>query len=327
MNAISQSNSTGIDTTLNNLILSKGQKITEYGSVPQYTKAGNRKTTLILIPGWGFDGTVFQDFVKANRRKYRIYTVTIPGFGGTPCPPVPKEGSSFGNQDWNSSVIEGILKLIEQENLYRPILVGHFTQGTQLALRLAIEYPKKVGGVIILGGVAKFITAQGGKIMDYPLKSMTNYVDKVSAPKFYKMVTKNYWDQNNYSRELYSMNSDLADKLWKQSASVPMQIMIRYLLEFYASDVTTDIDKIQCQVLILRPGFKPEWLSEEALRNDSMSYFKIQFVDSWEPLRSNNHIEIVDIQKSSTFVWKDQPEKTYKRINEFVDRLNSTQHP
>ena len=317
-NCLSQGSSAGQDSTLNNLVLPAGYKTSEYGAIPQYTKTGKGRTPMIIIPGWGFDGSVFSDFVKSNEKNYTMYVITIPGFGNAPAAPMPKQGTSYGDQPWNKGILEGIRKLIEREKLNRPIIVGHFTQGTQLALRMAIDYPEKVSGVIILGGLAKFIAARGGKIMQVPLKGAIYYTDNISAPKFYKTVTESYWDQNNYMRELYSLQSELADRLWKQSASVPMSVMIQYLLEFHASDVTLETDKIKCPVLVLRPGFKPEFLTEEAVQNDSMGYIKIQFVDSWEALRQNAVFEIQDVPNSATFLWKDQPEETNKRKQQFI---------
>lgn len=309
----------GQDSTLNNLVLPAGYTTSEYGAIPHYTKAGKGKSTMIVIPGWGFDETVFSDFVKSNKKNYTMYVITIPGFGNTSAAPLPKPGTSYGDQYWTKGILEGLRKLIEKEKLDRPIMVGHFTQGAQLALRMSIDFPDKVSGVVILGGMAKYIGAQGGKIMQVPLKGAIYYTDKISAPKFYKTVTESYWDANNYIRELYSLQSDLGDKLWKQVAAVPMPVMIQYLLEFVASDVTLETDKIKCPVLVLRPGFKPEFLTEEAVRNDSMGYIKIQFVDSWEALRKNPMFEIQDVQGSATFLWKDQPEETYIRIQKFVN--------
>lgn len=306
------------DTTLNNLVLPLGYPTTEPGAIPHFTKSGKGKNAMILIPGWGFDGSVFDDFVKTNKKAFAMYTITIPGFGNTPCPPLPKDGTSFGDQSWNKSVLEGIANLIDAEEIDRPVIVGHFTQGAQLALRLAMDYPNKVASVIILGAPAKFVAVQDGKVLPYPLKSAIYYADKISGPKFYKTVTESYWDQNNYMRELYSLQGETAERLWKQNASVPMPIMIRYLLEFHASDITLEATKIHCPVLVLRPGFRSEWLFDT--QNGSFNYIKPQFINSWELMKEKNPlIDIQDITDAGVFLWKDQPDETMRRIKKFID--------
>jgi pimeloyl-ACP methyl ester carboxylesterase len=308
----------GQDSTLNNLVHPDGYKTSEYGAIPHYAKAGKGKRTMIMIPGLGFDESVFSDFVKSNKRNYTMYVITIPGFGKAPAAPMPKPGTSYGDQPWNKGILEGINKLIETEKLDQPIIVGHFTQGTQLALRMAIDFPDKVGGVLILGGVAKFVAIQNGKPMQVPLKGAIYYTDKISAPKFYKTVTESYWDQNNYMRELYSLQPELSDKLWQQVAAVPLPVMIQYLLEFHASDITLEAEKIKCPVLVLRPGFKTVFF--ENPENGTMNYIKPQFIDSWNDMQKRNSlIEIQDVPNSATFLWKDQPEETSRRIKQFVD--------
>lgn len=117
------------ETAVNNLLLPPKYKTTGYGEVPEYSKAGNGKQALVLIPGLGFDASVFSDFIEANKSAYTIYCITIPGFGKTHSPEQPPEGTSFGQQRWNNSVLDGICKLIDREKMEKPVIVGHFTQG------------------------------------------------------------------------------------------------------------------------------------------------------------------------------------------------------
>ncbi len=315
----SQSN-VGLDTTLNNLVLPPDYQTIEYNSVPYYEKMGRGKTTLILIPGLGFDGSVFKDFVAANKKRYTMYVVTLPGFGKTKAPAAPKEGTSLGEYTWSKSAAEGIVKLMDKEKLIQPVLVGNHTLSAQIVLRIASTYPDKVGKVVILGSPAKFVLIQNNKPVEYPLKSRIAYQDKVIAPTFYKFVTRETWNQNNYIREIYVLkNGRQADELWKQVASVPLPVMVRYLMEFQVTDPLMDIDRIQCPVLVLRPGFRQDWIEDS--QNGSFNFIKPQFIDGWDKLREkNSKIEIVDIPDSGVFVWKDQPEKTYEYLLEFLKR-------
>ncbi|HMJ68176.1 MAG TPA: hypothetical protein VK508_04750 [Cyclobacteriaceae bacterium] len=133
------------NTIVDNLKLPEGYQTCVYGSIPHFAKAGKGKQTMIIIPGWGFDEAVFDDFTRLNRKRYTMFTITIPGFGKTGAPPLPPIGTSYGDQYWNKGVIGGLLKLIEGEGLQKPVIVGHFVQGSQLALRMAIDFPEKIG--------------------------------------------------------------------------------------------------------------------------------------------------------------------------------------
>jgi pimeloyl-ACP methyl ester carboxylesterase len=311
-----------VDSAQNNFALPEGYKTVELGAIPQFKKMGKGKQPLLLIAGYGFDASIFDDFMKANKNGYTMYAITVPGFGNTQAQVTPKEGTSFGEQTWNKGVLEGLVKLIDKEKLTKPIVLGHFTTGTQLALRMAIDYPDKVGGVIVIGGPAKFLPVQNGKVMELPLEMRAMGTDKYSGP-FFKVVSKATWDSNSYTKELYSQSDKLGTKLWNMQASVPLPVMVRYLCEFQAADVTLEMSKIKCPVLILRPGFSSDLLTHP--EDGTVNYIKPQFVDSWESAKKQNpSIEIQDVPNSSTFIWKDQPEETTKHIAKFMrEKVNN----
>lgn len=298
----------------NNLILPAGYNCSATGAIPHYTKTGKGSTTLILIPGLGFDKSIFDDFIKANKKRYRIYCVTIPGYGNTSAPGMPAPGTSFGEQTWNKSAIEGIKKLIVQEQMVNPIIVGHFVQGTQLALKMAIDLPELVGGVIILGGPAKFILISNGKPVEYALASSIAYIDKVTAPTWFKSISKADYDAGNYLPEVYSLNSNVGASLWKLSASVPLPVSVHALCEFLASDITLETPAIKCPVLVLRPSF-----SDKVLKQPINNYIVPQFITSWDKVKNENPLfEIVDVPNAATALWKDNPEAVNKHIQAFV---------
>ncbi|MBL7960474.1 alpha/beta hydrolase [bacterium] len=303
------------DTTINNLVHVTGYKTCKLGELGNVKKHGNGKRSLILIPGLGFDASVFDDFMDANQESFTMYAITIAGFGKTSAPPMPKEGTSYGEQTWNKGTIQGMVELIDKEKLQKPIIVGHFVQGTQLALRLAIDYPEKVGGIIILGGPAKFIAAMGGRVRDFPLDTMILFTDKYTGPKWFKHMKKEFFDDNNFRPEIYSLDSLVGYKLWRQSADVPLPVMVRYSSEYFACDIKAEIEKIKCPVLVLRATF-----SEKIVRDPINNYVKPQYLDSWDDVSFRNPMfQVKDIRDSGTFIWKDKPELTYKEVENFCN--------
>lgn len=70
-------------------------------------------------------------------------------------------------------------------------------------------------------------------------------------------------------------------------------------------------------MLILRPTF-----NERIMQNPINNYVKPQYIDAWNnAANANRLIQIVDIQNSATFVWKDQPEVVYSEIKKFCERI------
>jgi pimeloyl-ACP methyl ester carboxylesterase len=309
-------------TNINNLELPVGYETATYGEMPHFTKSGSAGQAMIIIPGWGFDESVFADFINEHKKNYKIFSITIPGFGKTAAPPMPPTGTSYGNQYWNRGVIEGLLKLITDQQIDRPVIVGHFVQGTQLAMRMAIDYPQLVGGLILIGGPAKFIAIQDGEPKEFPLRGSIAYVDKYTGPEFFKPISRSAFDDGNYLPQLYSVNDMQARKLWKKSASVPLPVMIQYLCEFIASDLTLETEKIKCPVLVIRPHFTSELLSHK--ENPNLNYIKPQFIDAWDRLpKSNALIAIHDVYNSGVFTWKDRKLETNKVIKRFMNALKS----
>ncbi len=308
------------DSTTNNLVHEVGYKTSEYGAIPEYTKAGTGSHTLILIPGLGFDASVFKDFIEANKNRFTMYAITIPGFGITTAAPMPDSNVSYGEQSWNKGVVQGLVKLIEKEKLQKPTVVGHFILGTQIALRMAIDYPDKVGSVIILGGAIKFIASMNDTLRDYPLATMCNITDNYTAPIWFKHMKKDFFDDGNFKPSIYSLNEKTGSALWNQVKEVPLPVIIRYSCEYFASDITPELNKIKCPVLVLRATFRKNILNAPLNKN----WIQPQFITSWSKATDVNRlIEVIDIPNASTFVWKDNPKETYKRINKFLNQFTN----
>lgn len=65
-----------------------------------------------------------------------------------------------------------------------------------------------------LADLAKFEFIQNNKPVKYPLNSPIAHQDKVIAPTFYKFVTLDTCNQNNYIVEMYVLkNKKEADEL------------------------------------------------------------------------------------------------------------------
>lgn len=305
------------DSSINNLVHISGYQVSVAGEIPHYIKSGKGKTAMILVPGLGFDESVFADFMAANNDEYTMYAITIPGFGDTKAPSMPDSGISYGQQTWNKNVIEGLLKLIDKEKLHKPVLTGHFVLGSQVVLRMAADYPEKTGAVIILGGAARFMLEQQGKLSAPPLKQVIDYTDRVTSKSWFKHMTKEFFDRGNFIKQVYSNDSTVGRQLWEQVAAVPLPVMVRYSCEYFASDLLSEIQKIKCPLLVLRPSFSPPLLDAPA----NKSWLQPQFFETWNMAARENQLLIIkDIPGSAAFLWKDNAADTYREIKNFINR-------
>lgn len=315
------------DMTLNNLVLPAGYITGPIGEPGKVIKKGKGKKAMILVPGWGFGAEVFNNFTDQYENDYRVYAVTLPGFGGTAAPPMPA-GGSYEKHEWIHNAVKGILNLIDREKLDRPVIVAHFYVATQVALELGLDHADKIGKLILLSGIPHryyrpFTDTAWGKEARFTTAERTRIVNQYWAPAWYKTVTKETWDSGNHAPEEYSKDSVTGQQLFALSAAVPMPVMIRYLLEFFTYDVSARYKEIRIPMLVLLPSFSDDFFNEQyysAGQTISREWTKYYYREVWNSAREahNPNIRIETIPGTHAFLWYDNPGATYSMINEFI---------
>src|SRR5258708_23074845 len=119
------------DSALNNLEHSANYRTAAVGALPEIVRRGSGPIDLVIIPGLGFGARDFDAFMQANESRYRMICVTLPGFAGTPAPPMPAAGTSYGDATWTRAAEGAIAAVIARERLRRPVILGHLIVGTQ----------------------------------------------------------------------------------------------------------------------------------------------------------------------------------------------------
>jgi len=307
------------DSSLDNLRHAPGYVTAPLGSLGAVVRRGSGPTDVLVIPGWGFGAEVFERFMRDNAAKYRFVAVTLPGFGGTPAPPMPPEGTSYAEATWTRAAEEAIVRVVRAERLRKPVVLGHFIVGTQLALRLALDHPDLVGGVVVVGGEPmRFLRSRRDSTGRAPMPRDERVVgiDTFMAPRWFKTVTRKTWNANNYTAPQYARDSARAAELWKMSSDVPLPVMIRYLCEYYAMDLREEFPRLAVETRVLVPSFTPEILADP-----KQSWAKQLFIDSWESIRGTNpRIQMRVVPDSRVFVTDDHPDVVTDAIDDVARR-------
>src|SRR5262249_49439638 len=163
--------------------------------------------------GWGFDSSIFKEFMKMNSKDYTFYAITIPGFGSTHAPAMPADPENFRDLHWTKGVIKGITDLIEKEKLDHPDIISCFTYSEGFAMRLSLDHPDQVGKVVIVSGMAKY-TANLPSFEPRTLASRVYYIENILAKNWFKSVTADVWNQGNFSPATFTRDSVRAKKHW-----------------------------------------------------------------------------------------------------------------
>lgn len=307
------------DSTLDNLNHPPGHVTAPLGTLGNVIRRGSGPTDVVIIAGWGFGAEEYERFMRHNATRYRMLAVTLPGFAGTPAPPMPPAGTSYGEATWTRAAAEGIARLIRREGLRRPIILGHFIVGTQIGVRLALDHPDLVGGLVIVGGEPmRFIPSRrdsSGKTAMPPDERVAG-VDQFIAPRWFKTVTRKTWIANNYTPVLYARDPVRAEELWRRSSAEPLPVLVRYLAEYYATDAREDFRRLTVPTRVLVPSF-----TEEILADPRQSWAKQLFHDSWDSVRViNPRLEIRRVEGARVFITEDRAEAVGKAIDDLAGR-------
>jgi pimeloyl-ACP methyl ester carboxylesterase len=306
------------DPKLNNLADPPGYKTAPPGVLGDVVRAGTGTQAMILIPGLGFGAHVFDDLMASLADRYRMYAVTLPGFGGTAAPPAPPETTSFGKQTWSNAALVALEKLITDEKIKNPIVVGHWLTGTQLALQLALKHPDDVKAVVILSGSARLqlTDPKRNEMMKDPEKRIAGA--DIFAQRWFKTVTRETWDDNNFLPADYAIHPVRGLRLWREAARPDLHVWVRYLCEFNAQDITLSLGELRVPTLFLEPGL-------EGLQFDpGQNYMEAYTHASWDGSRETNpSIRVKTIPGSRACLWFDKPEETRGAILTFLDGVRN----
>lgn len=297
------------DSLPGNLVHTPGYPTAAWGSL-SYQKVGNGKQPLLLLPGFGFDGSVFQDFARRNQTDYTMYLLTLPGYGSTRAYPMPPAGTSYGEGSWLQSVEQGILHLVDSAGLDRPVLVAHFLVASHIALQLAADHPGKFRKVVLIGAPAVLRSNPPFDTLGY--RSRVRAVDSYMAPQWFRTVSLQTWRDGNFPPGVYSCDTLRGRELYEQANQAPLPVQIRYLCELWAADYAV-YERVTIPVLALLPSFSP------ALLENPANGFLTWFVEEWPRLTVNNsRIRTVTVDGSACNIMNDRPDALGRLLAEFL---------
>jgi len=314
-----------IDVSRNNLALPKEYKTLADNRPPAITSKGQGKQTLILVPGMYSGNSSFNSFIARNQSQYKFFLLTPPGINGTPARAMPPPGTSFSELTWTRRLERDILDLIRREKISKPIIVAERQPGAQAAIELAAEHGSEIGGVVLVGtNLVQFFGAPKDPTRKTPIAYSDRgpFIDESWVGKWFKYVTPETWKNGDVGRQLLTVDPVRAQQAWDELEAAPVEVKIRYLCEFWASDVTRGFDKLQVPVLALVPGF-----DEKLLADPANSFAKLAFLDSWETLVPKHpKLELVKIPNARMLVLDDQPRLADEAIAKFIEqKLNAPQ--
>lgn len=90
-----------------------------------YEKQGNKKRSIVILPGWGNTRNTFQNMIDNLKENFTIYCIDYPGFGKSP--PFQKEKTIY-------DYAEIIKDFLESLSITNPIIIAHSFGGRITAI-------------------------------------------------------------------------------------------------------------------------------------------------------------------------------------------------
>ena len=316
--ALAQEGAPPQDPSLDNLVHEAGYKPAELGSLGAVVERGKGPIDMVLISGLGVGASAVEGFMQRNAKRYHMLAITLPGFEGAAAPPMPPAGTSYGDQTWTRAAADAVVRLIKERRLRRPVVVGHFVNGTQVAAQVARENAVRARGLVLLAGSSRYEPVEATPYwpQGLPLGKKVAMVDNGLAPRWFKTVTRTTWVANNFLPTDYSVDEAHGKTFADRANAPPLPVLIRYLCEFHASDVAPMLAHASLPILLIQPQFT------ETLRSDTKrSYLASDFKQPWQGVfdkRARSSVSYLD--GAGILVMDDKPAEVDRLISEFLKK-------
>ena len=279
------------------------------GELGAVVKHGTGKIPVILIPDVAFTAHLFDSFAQRNEKNYVMYAITLPGFGGTPAP-APFEHRDYAQLRLWKNAEEGVLQLIKKENLKHPWIIG-MQGGAYLALRVALDYPERVGGVVVLNGLLYAPMQLSG-----PPKPISKEKRAAASKMFGPVELLPLPSESCYGKYLkiyatyYSKDAELGNAAAQDAAKSEPHLSWDYFSELLTTDLSDEIGKLKMPLLVI-PSI-PDANAPGKTPGDPVSLYQ------WKDLKMPN-LKIVPLKDTRAFATVDNPQLLDQTISEFIN--------
>ncbi|MFI4957821.1 MAG: alpha/beta fold hydrolase [Lysobacterales bacterium] len=263
---------------------------------------GEHGRPVILIPGLQGGPWVWQQTIARLQKDHVVYAVTLAGFDGMPA---PKDGGNlFDRAD------ASLLQLIEQQQIEKPVLVGHSLGGT-LALRFAGEYSKLISGVVAVDGLPIFpgMERVSAKQRQTMATQMRTTMAAVTPEQFRGQAL-------GYMQKVGVIDPKLAARYAPMNARSDIKASAQYMAEDLASDVRPGLKNANVPILEISPYNAPDFSQPPMVMSEAQKATYYQSLLAGAP-----NAKVASISPSRHFVMLDQPVKFQQVLEDFLKTL------
>ena len=202
-----------------------------------YFQQKGQGQTLVFAHGLFVDHSIFEHQFEHLSKNYTCFSFDMPGHGK----------SNFREKGWTlEDIADDFHEFITQNKIRKPILIGQ-SQGGMIFMRLAINYPDLVGGLILIGTSSKAEYKNRLSFWNEVTQTLeTQNSLKVNSllAQIQKNVVSEYFLKNAPSEALQELKMMQSHNPIGLSLATQAAVLNR-------TDVSDEIHKITCNTLII----------------------------------------------------------------------------
>jgi pimeloyl-ACP methyl ester carboxylesterase len=190
---------------------------------------------VVLLHGFPFDRTMWSDQRSTVGSIYRLITPDLRGFGETPSPD-------------GIYTIEGmaddVMELLGALQLDRPLVIGGLSMGGYVALSIAVRYPDRVKGLILLNSRAASDSPEAAQNR----QTLANQIEASGDPtSFLDAMVPRLFAQTTMDN-----HPELVQKWRSRMSKIPTRSIVSTLRGLATRpDRTDDLARISCPTLVI----------------------------------------------------------------------------
>ncbi|KFG97975.1 hypothetical protein GQ56_0106740 [Burkholderia paludis] len=268
----------------------------------KYDRAGGRSgTPVIFIPSLGAGPWIWGGLDRRFASSHPVYTLTLAGLDGRPAASAPVI----------EKVVADLARLIVQQHLDRPVLIGH-SLGGYIGYRFATEHPDLVGRLVAMEGFPVFP----------PLANADAATRRAAAQKLAGTFTEGGTPQAFLASmqgflEARMNDSKEADRLATLASRSDPKAVAEYVLEMLPADLRPDLVKLKAPVLAIVAANS---YRKGASESDIRAFYTGMLANA--PQAS-----VVIVPNARHFVMLDQPDAVYRSIRQFLQDTRTADAP
>lgn len=249
---------------------------------------------IILIPGLATSGEVWKDTAAHMCVKHQCHILTLAGFAGVP---------ALSGEHLLPAAEQQLAEYITANKLVKPTVIGH-SLGGFLGMKLASDYPDKVGRLVIIDSYPALGATRNPAITKEQMQT--------AAAQMRDGMSKQ--DDASYAAVQQRITASMvtapenAQRIFEWGKQSDRATVADAFYEIMATDLRDDIGRIKAPTLVLGSwsAYKA-YVPKEAVEG----LFKSQYAKL-----PGVKVELADTSRH--FIMYDEPEWMYARIDQFI---------